>query len=83
VSDQEERRREQVHRRKIRELDRARWGFVIGIVIWCVLAFGHDSQGQQVQKWVVQPSVKLDNEGGPHASLHTEAAIQEAGVVPG
>ena len=65
-------------RRKIRELDMARRGFVIGFVIWCVLAFAFDSQGQQPQQWAVQPTVKLNNEGSPYASLHVESAIEEA-----
>jgi len=65
-------------RRKIRELDMARRAFVLGIIVWCVLAFVFDSQGQQVQKWAVKPSVKLDNAGSPYASLHVEAGIEEA-----
>lgn len=65
-------------RRRIRELDMARRGFVLGIVVWCVLAFVFDSQGQQVQKWAVTPSVKLNNAGSPYASVHVEAGIEEA-----
>lgn len=70
--------REKEYRRKVRELDRARWGFVVGIIVWCVLAFVFDSQGQQAEKWAVKPSVKLDNTGSPYSSVHVEAAIEEA-----
>ncbi len=40
----------------------ARRGFVLGIVIWCVLALLLDSQGQEAQQLAVAPMEKENPE---------------------
>jgi len=64
-------------RRKMRELDHARWIFTISTIVVCVLLLIGDAITQQSHQWAYSPSVKLDNTGGPYASIHVESAIEE------
>jgi len=60
-----------------RETNRARWGFTIGFIVWCLVAIILESRGQQFE-WSSAPIVELNPANGTKSADQIMPAIEYA-----